>query len=160
MMAMTAWYLEDWIAEKEHIVGTGQRLHVADGDSFTIGATRLRLGGIDAPEYLQTCKDTQGNVWDCGKSSRAALQTLLAAPSLLCTVMAQDRYGRSIATCSTSQSADVAAVQVANGMAISTNFHGLGSYGAEQDTAEQNKKGIWAGAFLLPSDWRASHHSP
>ena len=29
---------------------------INDGDSITLGAERVRMRGIDAPEYLQTCR--------------------------------------------------------------------------------------------------------
>jgi endonuclease YncB( thermonuclease family) len=158
-MAMTAWYLEDRPAEKERIVRSDQVLQVADGDSFAIGRTKLRLYGIDAPEYLQTCEDAGGRTWECGKVAREALQLILNVPGLACTVTARDRYGRSLASCSTAQIPDVAAAQVAAGMAISDEFYGLRSYDGEQDVAEQAEKGIWAGTFTVPANWRTLHPS-
>ena len=39
---------------------------VTDGDTLRIGATRIRLTGIDAPELAQTCTGQSGKEWPCG----------------------------------------------------------------------------------------------
>ena len=39
---------------------------VLDGDTIEIGATRIRLFGIDAVEHDQTCRNQDGTVWACG----------------------------------------------------------------------------------------------
>ena len=51
---------------------------VNDGDSITLKGERIRLRGIDAPEYNQTClKD--GAPYPCGRRSRQALAELAKA---------------------------------------------------------------------------------
>ena len=40
---------------------TGQAA-VIDGDTISIGGTRIRLEGTDAPEWEQTCDDANGAV--------------------------------------------------------------------------------------------------
>ncbi len=39
-----------------------------DGDSLTIGVTRIRLFGIDAPELNQVCQ-RGGRAWSCGQAA-------------------------------------------------------------------------------------------
>lgn len=57
---------------------------VNDGDSITLGSTRVRLRGIDAPEYSQLCtKD--GADYACGKLAREALVRLAAGKAVSCT---------------------------------------------------------------------------
>ena len=158
-MAGTAWYLEDRLIETQTISVAGRTLHVSDGDSFAIGTKKLRLNGIDAPEYRQTCTNPAGSLWACGKSARLALEKMLSAPGLACTVTARDRYARGVATCSTSHVADIAAAHVAGGMAVSDEYYGLRTYGAEQDAAETARRGIWAGEFIQPAQWRELHAS-
>lgn len=46
---------------------TGVIDHFTDGDSFIIQGRKVRLWGIDAPEYYQNCFDTEGNEYPCGK---------------------------------------------------------------------------------------------
>ncbi|MGL5839079.1 MAG: thermonuclease family protein [Sphingorhabdus sp.] len=139
---------------REKIDGEGQELRVQDGDSFQLGPRRLRLDGIDAPEYRQTCKDAQGKDWDCGKAARAALEKLLREPGLTCEQDAADRYGRAIASCRTAATPDISAAQVRDGMAVSRDFAGIRDYGDEEDAAREAKRGIWTGRFLNPEDWR------
>jgi endonuclease YncB( thermonuclease family) len=156
-LLITAWYFDDQINGWGPVPVAGQKLFIADGDSFALGERRLRLRGIDAPEYHQTCKDANGADWPCGRTARAALEKLLTEPGLACEAEAHDRYARSLATCRTTATADVAAAQVQGGMAISDEYYGSRSYGDEEDTAHSAKRGIWQGAFVLPKDWRAAN---
>lgn len=39
---------------------------ILDGDTVEIGETKIRLGGIDAPETDQVCLDDSGKAWNCG----------------------------------------------------------------------------------------------
>jgi endonuclease YncB( thermonuclease family) len=135
----------------------GEKIFVVDGDSFTIGQRKMRLDGIDAPEYRQICRDEAAREWTCGKAARAALEKILAEPGVACEVEVKDRYARSVATCKTAHSADVAAAQVVSGMAVTHEFAGMRDYGAEEDSARKAKQGIWRGEFERPEDWRASH---
>lgn len=49
------------------------RASIIDGDTITIGTTRVRLNGIDAPESGQTCRNATGNTWRCGAKAANAL---------------------------------------------------------------------------------------
>src|SRR5689334_6039957 len=65
---------------------------VIDGDSFRRGKDEIRLNGIDAPEYRQTCRDELGRDWDCGKAAARALRSLVAGHMVACTGLDVDRY--------------------------------------------------------------------
>lgn len=155
-LLLTAWYFDDRL---QPVPIAGLPLKIADGDSFAIGTRKLRLKGIDAPEYHQTCKDANGAEWPCGRSARAALEKLLTQSGLACDAEAHDRYSRSLATCRTTQTADLAAAQVSDGMAVSDEYYGSRSYGDQEDAARGAKRGIWQGAFVQPSEWRATKGS-
>lgn len=152
-----AWHFSDSVKPRERVLIEGEELIVADGDSFSIGTRKLRLDGVDAPEYRQRCNDADGVAWECGKASRAALERLLREPGLVCEAGAHDRYARAIATCSNKLVPDIAATQVENGFAVSSEFWEMRSYPDEEDAAKAAKRGIWAGAFMLPADLRAQH---
>jgi len=47
---------------------------VHDGDMLTIGDTRIRLEGIDAPETDQFCLSAMGERWTCGIAARDHLR--------------------------------------------------------------------------------------
>lgn len=133
------------------------KLRILDGDSFTLGSTKLRLSGIDAPEYRQSCTDNNGQSWPCGKAARAALENILREPGLHCEYEMYDRYGRGLAVCKTSLTPDVAAAQVESGMATSQIYYEVRQYGAEEDKARLQKRGLWRGTFEQPAIWRESN---
>ena len=56
---------------------SSEQILVVDGDSLEIGKKRIRLMGIDAPEYDQSCKDEKGALYPCGKQSAQYLQDLI-----------------------------------------------------------------------------------
>jgi endonuclease YncB( thermonuclease family) len=82
---------------------------------------------------------------------------MLRQRGLSCVIDANDQYGRSIATCSTSSITDIGAAQVNAGMAVSHEYFGVRDYGDEEDLAYNSKRGIWAGAFIPPDEWRETH---
>jgi endonuclease YncB( thermonuclease family) len=126
------------------------RVTVNDGDSLTLGAERIRLHGIDAPEYGQTCQKG-GAQYACGRQSREALAALIGGRAVSCSAYGQDRYGRQLATCSAG-GVDLNRRQVETGWALA-----YGDYRVEEDAARRAGAGLWAGSFERPRDWREMH---
>ncbi len=137
------------------------KIYALDGDSFRMfdgeGWREIRLKAIDAPEYQQNCEDKSGRAWHCGKHARATLQAMLLQRGLTCAAGSQDRFGRSIATCRNSHIADIAAAQVVAGMAVTQEFNSTRPYGKEEDSARNQRRGIWQGNFIHPRAWRDTH---
>ena len=156
-MMVAAWFFGVWTDQRQAVPIVGQAIYVVDGDSFVVGTRKLRLDGIDAPELKQTCNDDHNVEWPCGRVARAALEKLLLEPGLSCIAAAQDRYARSVATCRSTRTQDIAAAQVSDGMAVTHEFNGMRDYGSEEDAAGAQKRGIWRGAFDRPEDWRAKN---
>ena len=154
LLAILASLIDEWATPPRTITANAQQIKVADGDSFAIGPQKLRLDGIDAPEYRQTCNDGSGAAWECGKAARASLDRLLRLPDLNCVADATDQYGREIAVCSARGIADIGSAQVLAGMAITHEYFGVRDYGDEEDIARDAKRGIWIGDFVQPSEWR------
>jgi endonuclease YncB( thermonuclease family) len=154
-MVTVAWGYALWTDARAPVPVAGQKLVVVDGDSFALGPRKLRLDGIDAPEYRQNCRDARGGEWACGRAARAALEQLLTGAGLACEAEAHDRYARALATCRSASTPDLAAAQVLAGMAVSDEFHGMRSYGDEEDAAKAARRGIWQGDFMRPADFRA-----
>jgi endonuclease YncB( thermonuclease family) len=121
---------------------------VIDGDSLRIAGEELRLKGIDAPELMQTCQ-VGGRESPCGREARAHLRRLLASGLTTCIGAERDRYGRLLATCRV-RGVDVNAAMVRDGHAVA-----FGDYAAEEAEARAAYRGLWAGAFERPRDWRA-----
>ena len=53
------------------------KVKVIDGDSLIFNGKDIRLIGIDAPEYDQTCFDENGYEYDCGQESYLFLKILV-----------------------------------------------------------------------------------
>ena len=127
---------------------------VSDGDSFHLGDDRVRLLGLDAPELAQDCARAGGGRWPCGQQARNRMAELLASGPLDCRPEGRDRYERLLARCSV-DGADLGAIMVVEGLAVSS-----GDYWNEESAARSAWRGIWAGAFDRPSDWRDDHARP
>ncbi len=123
---------------------------INDGDSITLKGERIRLRGIDAPEYNQTCRK-DGASYSCGRLSREALARLAKAGPVSCAGWERDRYDRLLAVC-TAGGVDLNRRQVEQGWAVA-----YGDYGDAEAIARRQKIGLWAGSFERPRDWRVEH---
>lgn len=132
------------------------KVRVIDGDSLKLGPDEIRLFGIDAPEYRQTCRDKAGGDWPCGEDAAQALRNLVADRIIECTPVDTDRYGRSVAECSAGRR-DVNAEMVRQGWATAYRNHSL-AYVAQEAEARAAKRGIWRGSFENPQRWRERHY--
>lgn len=124
-----------------------------DGDSLVVGGQKVRLFGIDAPEYTQTCR-RDGEVWECGRGAKAQLSALVEGEPVQCRRVATDSYGRAVSTC-TSGYGDLNRTMVEQGWAVAYLEFSTDYVGAEHH-ARSNGLGIWGGEFELPSDYRHS----
>ena len=122
------------------------RARIVDGDTLAVGSTRIRLADIDAPERSQTCGEA-ADPWPCGARAEAKLAEL-ARGDVTCQPEDRDRWGRIVAMC-LSGDADLGAAMVRDGLALST-----GRYDAAQAEARAAGRGIWAGPFVAPAQWR------
>jgi endonuclease YncB( thermonuclease family) len=127
------------------------RAEVTDGDSFEIGSTHVRLFGVDAPEGRQSCTRA-GSDWACGNEAARKLRSLIAGRTVTCTQRDVDDYGRSVAVCR-SGAADLAAEMARSGFAVAYRRYS-NDYVDEENEARAAKRGIWAGEFAVPEDYR------
>jgi endonuclease YncB( thermonuclease family) len=127
-----------------------------DGDSFKVNGQRVRLFGIDAPEFDQTCQRA-GSDWQCGQAATEALSKLVVGKDVRCLAAGTDQYDRILARC-TVGALDVNRFMVANGFAVAFRRYSNDYVGAEE-TAKANRRGIWAGTFTMPSEVRADRAS-
>jgi endonuclease YncB( thermonuclease family) len=122
-----------------------------DGDSLYVGEREVRLFGIDAPEYHQTCT-RNGRPWSCGADAAKELSSLATGKLLRCVPIDTDEHGRTVARCSVG-SLDINRLMVATGYAVAYRHYSL-DYVSAEDSAKANRRGLWAGNFQLPSDYR------
>jgi endonuclease YncB( thermonuclease family) len=82
---------------------------VVDGDSLAVGGVlkekwcrggvEVRISGIDAPEWNQTCTDAGGKEWTRGQAAKRAVARLVEGKIVVCQERARDSYKRSVAVC-------------------------------------------------------------
>ena len=130
--------------------GLGQ---AKDGDSLMVGQTEVRLFGIDAPEWDQTCKRNFKD-WSCGQAAAEQLRKLVTGRQVSCSAVDIDEHGRTVARC-TVDSVDVNRSMVALGYATAYRHYSL-DYVSAEESAKANKRGLWSSNFQLPSDYRHS----
>lgn len=125
---------------------------IIDGDSLAFGDTHVRLKGIDAPETRQVCQK-DGAPWRCGVDAREALRALLDGEVVTCRDRGLDRNRRVLATCTTGRTGDIGEAMVRDGWAVSYDD----SYTWTERSARLARRGLWAGEFERPRDWRRVH---
>jgi endonuclease YncB( thermonuclease family) len=128
----------------------GGSFRVVDGDSLDLDGRKLRLRAIDAPELAQTCF-RGGRAWPCGAEARDALRKLIAQRGVICSGGREDKYRRLLVDCDAAGE-DVNAAMVRSGMAVA-----FGGFRTEEEDARQARRGVWAGEFERPADWRKGH---
>jgi endonuclease YncB( thermonuclease family) len=148
-LALAALAAAGWLGRRETADVAG-RAQIIDGDSLIVAGREIRLYGIDAPEYHQPCF-RRGRPWRCGIDATRTLRTLIAGRPVACRSREEDRYGRTVATCSVAGN-DLSAAMVAGGHAVA-----YGAYQLEERAARNAGRGIWSSRFERPSDWRAKH---
>src|SRR5688572_30056877 len=132
------------------------RADVTDGDSFEIGATRVRLFGIDAPEGRQSCTRDGGD-WACGNEAARKLRSLIGDRTVTCAQRDVDDYGRIVAVCR-SGAADLAGEMARSGFAVAYRRYSS-DYVDEENEARAAKRGIWGGGFAAPEVYRRSERN-
>jgi len=137
------------IAQAADLLGVPR---IVDGDTLAIGATKVRLEGIDAPETDQVCLNANGVHWACGIDARDQLAAHIAGRDIDCTSHGIDAYRRTLATCYLAGE-DLNGWLVQQGWALAYVKYSSAYRQVEED-ARVNQRGIWQGAFIAPWDWR------
>lgn len=134
---------------------------VIDGDSLKVDdgseIKEVRLFGIDAPEYSQTCFDESDKEYNCGKNSQKFLVDLIDKKQITCFYSQKDVYNRFLAKCEIDR-ISINQEILKNGMALIYNFNQSDEVMKElEKSARIRKIGIWQGKFQKPKDYRKSH---
>lgn len=130
---------------------------VLDGDSIRVGRSEVRLFGIDAPEYSQTCFNEKKMEYACGQVSRDFLINLAGGKKVECLYAQKDKYDRYLGKCYVGE-VSINEEIIRNGMGVIYNFTESDEKMDELEKEAKDKKiGIWKGAFQLPKDYRKSH---
>ena len=133
------------------IIGGATR--VIDADALEVKGERVRLKGIDAPEGRQFCERASGTLYPCGQAAIRALREWIGDGKVVCAIDSQrDRYGRALGVCSM-HGEDLNAWLVSQGHALAYRRYST-RYVEQEEEAQAARRGVWAGAFVAPWDWR------
>ena len=135
------------------------RASVVSGDTIEIHGTLIRLHGIDAPERKQTCRRDH-EVWRCGQQAALALQRRIDDRPVRCTEWHRppEGDGHIVAKCLV-DGEDLSEWLLRNGWAVAYVYYSYEHARAEL-FAKSNRRGIWAGAFVRPWNWRRGERLP
>lgn len=129
-----------------------KELKVTDGDSLVINNRRIRLQGIDAPEYHQTCGDAKGFDYPCGQKALEFMQHLVSHKKVSCKKIAKDIYKRDLSECY-ADGKNINLQMLEAGWAV-VYRSGNKDYLEAQAKAKKAKIGLWQGKFMKPELYR------
>ena len=143
--------------EIKEISGNAQ---IIDGDTIKINSKKIRLHGIDAPEFKQMCKKTYLTIifftftkdYPCGKISTEKLKKKVNNKEIKCKILDVDRYNRLIGECY-KRNLNLNSWLVSNGYAVVYRKYSK-KYVSDEINAKNNKLGVWQGKFEMPWDYR------
>lgn len=116
---------------------------VVDGDTIAIGAVRIRLEGIDAPEAGQQCRRETGEPWPCGTAATRLLTDLVSGQAVTCRDLGADKYGRMLGHC-VAGGRDLNAEMVRRGLAWAFVTYSR-AYVEVEAEARTLRIGVWQG---------------
>lgn len=156
-LATIQYYKPEWTGiDLGRTPASENNYHAIDGDSFKAGNIEIRLYGIDAPEYRQSCSDA-GTLQPCGRLALEALSKLIRNKDVACTIINRDHYGRQVSVCKDG-ALEINREMVRLGWAVAYRKHALDYVAAERE-AKAAKRGIWAWTFEMPEDYRARNRA-
>lgn len=130
------------------------KVTVVDGDSLEIDGSRIRLDGIDAPEFFQMCSDSKGKEYECGQVSKNYLQNLVSAHEVQCQCLPEtDKYKRKVCECFANK-ISLNRTMISSGHARAYRSE---KYEEDEKAAAQNYRGIWQGKHMRPALYRILH---
>ena len=136
---------------------------IIDGDTIKINSKKIRLYGIDAPEFKQMCKKpyltiiffTFSKDYPCGKNSTDKLQKKINNKVITCKILDVDRYKRFIGECY-KRNLNLNSWLVSNGYAVAYRKYSK-KYVSYENYAKNRKIGIWQGKFEMPWVYRGKN---
>lgn len=133
------------------------RAVAVDGDTIRVADRTIRLHGIDAPEYNQSCARTGGGTWPCGQQAKVTLANLLQGQQLECRSVDVDRYQREVAKCFVG-GRDLGQAMVRDGMAWAYTRYSS-DYVQDEATARSGRRGIWQADTPRASEVRTARQT-
>ncbi len=149
MSALLTLTMASFVGAAEPIVGQAT---VIDGDTIEIRGQRIRLAGMDAFETRQSCQDSDGKAYRCGRDAAFALDALIGRRNVTCEPSGKN-WDRVVAVCSVN-GRDLGGWMVRQGHAVNDDRYDP-SYLWSEVMARWTARGAWSGSFERPRDWRS-----
>ena len=123
-----------------------------DGSNFTLDKQfNIKMFGLEVPDVKQVCKYANGKYYTCGNEATNHLKSLISGKRITCIHIGWNEYNNLLYTCYNYNNADLSQTMVAHGQAVSDQSQ---TYIEAEKQAKEQKKGLWQGYFLRPSEWR------
>ncbi|MBR1600752.1 MAG: thermonuclease family protein [Alphaproteobacteria bacterium] len=127
---------------------------VVTASTLFINGLNIKMYGVDAPDINQTCANHFGQGYYCGKEARNWLQSWLGNKEVTCHILGKVENRWATGTCFIDNNKyDVGAVVINAGWAVAYTKN-TDIYIGYENQAKANKRGLWAGTFYKPWDWR------
>lgn len=149
-----------YIEERARTGTLGTVNETNDAATVEVVETRVRLFGIDAPELSQECT-LNGLGYPCGLLAGAHLNALIIGRAIICHIRELDD-GRTWGRCGDSNrtgedfregTRTLNEQMVLAGWAMA-NRDQTNDFAEAEEEAHREKRGMWAGEFVRPADWR------
>lgn len=130
---------------------------VRDGNTLQLGDVTYRLDGIDTPELDQMCIDDHADPWSCGIDARGELTRLIGGRAVHCEDRGPSRpyRKRHLGICTAEGgTSSLNQLLVRQGFALSAPTAVKGEFKDEQVSAKADRRGLWKGCFVSPSEFR------
>lgn len=143
--------------DKPNRVAVTSRAHVVDGDTIRLD---VRFQGVDTPETRQKCRNAGGKLYACGADATKALKKLIGKKRVRCVLEPEvGKYGRAIGYCYLPDGTDLNRWMVRQGHGLAHRKYSK-KYVPDEEQARADKKGIHAGEYIPPWDWRKGKRLP
>jgi endonuclease YncB( thermonuclease family) len=143
------------------LVATAAGAHAAatvtDADTVILDGKIFRLDGIEGPQTDQVCLDGAGAKWSCGIEARDRLTEWIGKRGLRCDDKGADRTfkRRRIGVCWVEgEETSLNQWLVREGWALNPGPSAKARFKADQESARDNRKGLWKGCFVAPEALR------
>ncbi len=127
---------------------------VVTASTLYINGLNIKMYGVDAPDISQTCANHFGQGYYCGREARSWLQNWVENKEVTCHILGKVENGWATGACFVDNNKyDVGAVVVNSGWAVAYTQN-TDMYVEYEKQAKANRRGLWAGTFYKPWDWR------